>query len=267
MRASVIERVKQIANIAAQASKPARFRVMLKKLYRRVRARRKGRKHEKNKQWIERHCSDFEELALAIDADLWEEAVEVSSALETRAQVKLDEIEPSLGGGGAYPILYFITRHIEPVNIVETGVAAGFSSYSFLAAIKANRKGHLYSSDFPYFRLRDPEQYIGMVVPEDLRDNWSLYVEGDDRNIPKILEQVGEIGLFHYDSDKTYDGRERAVSMIENRLKEDAVVLMDDIQDNSFFSDYVADNEVEKWWIFEFEGKYVGMIGDLKPSG
>ena len=35
---------------------------------------------------------------------------------------------------------------------------------------------------------------------------------------------------------------------------------MDDIQDNSFFYDFVIKNKLNKWKIFSFENKYVGMI-------
>ena len=60
------------------------------------------------------------------------------------------------GGNYAVEILYFIARISKPKNILETGVAAGYSSYTFLKAIKKNKVGTLYSSDFPYFRLKNP---------------------------------------------------------------------------------------------------------------
>ena len=43
-----------------------------------------------------------------------------------------------------------------------------------LQAIEKNNVGKLFSSDFPYFRLENPEQYIGIVVPNDLKKNWRL---------------------------------------------------------------------------------------------
>ena len=73
-----------------------------------------------------------------------------------------------LGGGGAYNIIYFLTRLIKPKIIFETGVGAGYSTYAFLTAIKENNLGTLYSSDFPYFRLNKPERYIGFLVTDDL---------------------------------------------------------------------------------------------------
>ena len=40
---------------------------------------------------------------------------------------------------------------------------------------------------------------------------------------------------------------------------------MDDIQANSFFHDYIIQQSVLRWCVFEFHGKHVGMIGEMKP--
>ena len=47
------------------------------------------------------------------------------------------------------------------------------------------------------------------------------------------------------------------MSMIDNVLSEGAIILMDDIQDNSYFYDYVKKINPKSWYIFEFQGKYV----------
>ena len=95
---------------------------------------------------------------------------------------KLKKIKYDLGGGGFYPLLFFIVKYIKPNIVVETGVAAGFSSYAILKAIEENKKGRLYSSDFPYFRIPNPEKYIGIIVPEKLKKSWDLLIDGDNIN-------------------------------------------------------------------------------------
>ena len=259
--------ITNIKNVLIQALNPNRFSTMLKKVQKRFMDDKGHHSQNENLKWIESHCSDFKELAISLDATLWEETEKASRILEKNAEKILENIEYGLGGGGIYPFLYFITRYTEPDCIVETGVAAGFSSYSFLEAIKINGRGRLYSSDFPYFRLPNPESYIGIVVDDSLKDNWELYIDGDEANLPRILNSAGEIDIFHYDSDKTYSGRKMAVSTIESALSEDAVILIDDIEDNSFFYDYVEKTNAESWYIFEFKGKHVGMIGKLKRRG
>jgi predicted O-methyltransferase YrrM len=253
-------------NVFIQALKPGRFRVMLKKVHKRL-VREKGLHSDiENVNWIKSHASDFREFASSLDAELWEETEVASGILKDNAEKALNNIGYKLGGGGVYPLLYFITRYTKPGCIVETGVAAGYSSASFLTAIKVNQKGRLYSSDFPYFRLPEPEKYIGILVDDSLKDAWELYIEGDEANIPVILGKADRIDLFHYDSDKSYSGRKRVMSMIEDSLDKNALILMDDIQDNSFFYDYVEEKNAGSWHIFEYQGKYVGMAGDLACS-
>jgi predicted O-methyltransferase YrrM len=143
---------------------------------------------------------------------------------------------------------------------VETGVAAGYSTQAILKAIQVNGSGRLYSSDFPYFRLDRPEQYIGILVDDDLKANWELYVGGDAKNLKQIAAKIDRVDLIHYDSDKTYRGRRSALKLLEPLLSQNAVIVMDDIQDNSFFYDYVRAMP-RPWRVFDGGGKVVGLIG------
>ena len=144
--------------------------------------------------------------------------------------------------------------------MVETGVAAGFSSQCILSALGANGTGHLYSSDFPYFRLERPEQYVGYLVDADLKDRWTLHIDGDRKNLPRILSQVSEIDLLHYDSDKSRSGRTMAMDLLGPKLANESVLIMDDIHDNLFFRDF-ATRQNRPWRVFKSTNKYVGLIG------
>lgn len=250
-------------NVFTQALKPTRLNVMLRKIWRRVADQRGLLSDSQNMEWIYAQSRDFTSIARMINPELWREAEEFQQNLEDRAHRILSTIEYNLGGGGIYPLLYFITRLMVPEFIVETGVAAGYSSYAFLSAISRNRKGILYSSDFPYFRLPNPEQYIGILVDNNLKSNWRLFIEGDESNLFKILKEVRHIDIFHYDSDKSYSGRAFALSLIRDKMSERGIILMDDIQDNSYFYDYIQQNQPASWYVFEFQGSYVGMIGEF----
>ena len=87
--------------------------------------------------------------------------------LKNDANKILSEIQVDLGGGGNYYLLYFLVRKVNPKIVVETGVAAGWSSLSILRAFQKSGFGKLYSSDFPYFRLNKPEKYIGIVTQKE----------------------------------------------------------------------------------------------------
>ena len=216
-----------------------------------------------NLSWLRSKCSDYRLLANSISPLLWKEALQFSTELSERSNRILQSLPVKLGGGGIYPFLYFITRLINPKCVVETGVAAGYTSQTFLSALQKNGHGFLYSSDFPYFRIANPEKYIGILVEDDLRANWELHIKGDEINLPLILNKVTEVDIFHYDSDKSYQGRSFATQLIQNKMSENGFIIYDDIQDNTYFRDYIKMRSPGSWYIFEFEGKYVGLIGDI----
>lgn len=249
----------EFVNTLRNALSVARLRVMVRKIWLRITNQRGPLPPEENLRWIRAHCRDFSTVAESNSPGLWREAQEWAEMMEKRAEAILADAPAALGGGGVYPYLYFLTRWLRPRCIVETGVAAGYSSCAFLSALQKNGTGRLLSSDFPYFRLKDPERFIGILVDDELKDRWTLYTDGDETNLPLIVKNVEHIDLFHYDSEKRYSGRRMALSIVAPKLSSQSIVVMDDIQDNSFFHDYVQNIEND-WNVFEFQGKYVGLI-------
>jgi predicted O-methyltransferase YrrM len=209
--------------------------------------------------WLLSTRISLDDFCNKIDGPLWEESKKSSRDIQIAADTKLKSLDIDLGGGGNFPLLYFLVRKIKPSNVVETGVAAGFSSQAILNALKKNGSGRLYSSDFPYFRIKDPEKYIGYVVDDELKDNWTCLIKGDKSNLPNILSRIDSIDIFHYDSDKSYSGREWAIKLILPRMRKGGAVIMDDIQDNCYFENFVNENNV-KASVFEYQRKYVGLF-------
>jgi predicted O-methyltransferase YrrM len=160
-------------------------------------------------------------------------------------------------------MLYFLMRLRRPECVVETGVAAGYSSQVFLSAMESNGRGHLFSSDFPYYYLKDPEQYIGLLVEKQLFWRWDLLLEGDEANLPTIMSRVSKVDIFHFDSDKSYSGRVFALAQVTPKMADGGLIVIDDIQDNSHCFDYLKDNNILNFSVFEFLGKYVCLIGNL----
>ena len=126
-----------------------------------------------------------------------------------------------------------------------------------------NKKGKLYSSDFPYFRLKEPEKYIGALVDRDIYKNWELEIEGDSVNIPRFLNSIEKIDLFHYDSDKSYGGKLKTFELVRPKLSINSVVIFDDIQDDNFFKNLVVKNNYQ-FKIFKVDGKFIGLIESIK---
>ena len=249
-------------NILNQAIRPQRGLVMFKKILTRLSLKKGSLNYAENLKWLNENYSEISDFASANSSNLWKESLLESEKIKKNSEEILKYIDCDLGGGGAYPLLYFLTRLIKPKNILETGVAAGFSSYAMLLALRKNQFGTLYSSDFPYFRIENPEKYIGIVIEESLKQTWKLFIEGDEKNISNILREVNEIDLFCYDSDKSYKARENIMKYIKKYLSKDAIIIMDDIQDNSFFYDFIKKNELIYWKVFKFEDKFLGLVGN-----
>jgi predicted O-methyltransferase YrrM len=248
-------------NIVRNALRPGYGGEMLRKLSLRWRERGAAARREMI-EWCRQRQADSAAWARSMDDRLWDEASAFAREQRERAVQKSDELGIPVGGAGFYELLYFLVRFLRPETIVETGVAFGFSSRAFLRALAENDKdrGKLYSSDFPYFRLGEPERIIGCLVEPELRTRWVLLIGSDRKNLMRIAADVATIDLLHYDSDKSYSGRRFALRMLGPRLAEDALVLFDDIQDNAHFRDWVEE-ERRAHLVFEFGGKWIGLTG------
>lgn len=201
------------------------------------------------RRWSKSAFRSTEEVARAIDPVLWDETTAFASTLESRHRARFQELRASirLGGGGDHRLLYFLTRLTRPTVVVETGVAAGWSSAAILAAMHRNGHGHLWSSELVYDRpwLHDDYRpFVGMVVDPALHDRWTLLLDGDRANLPAILDASGPIDLFHFDSDKSLEGRRFAFELVQPNLAREAVVVVDDINDNLHFRRLAASSRV-----------------------
>lgn len=215
------------------------------------------------RRWATQHFVPSHSLASRIDPVLWDEAEEFASELESRHRAQFDELKQTvrLGGGADYRLLYFITRLTRPVVVVETGVAAGWSSAAILSALDRNGAGHLWSSELVYDRPWLADDYshcVGMVVDKQLHRRWTLILEGDQSNLPRIVSECGTINMFHYDSDKSAPGREFALQLVKRQLSENAPIIFDDVTDNLHFRDAVKNTNCP--WVVTGSQGTVGVI-------
>ncbi|PQA96642.1 Methyltransferase domain-containing protein [Chryseobacterium piscicola] len=162
-----------------------------------------------------------------------------------------------MGGAGALELLYNACEFTQAKVVIETGVAYGWSSLATLTSLQ-KRNGTLYSSDMPYLG-QNGDQYVGCVVPEDLRSYWKLFRHADRESLPKILKESGDIDVVHYDSDKSYEGMKWAYETLYPRLRKGGVFISDDINDNSAFQDFCEQEKIVPT-VVEFEGKFVGVF-------
>jgi len=187
-------------------------------------------------------------LEISIDPKIIDEA----TTLAETSKVKM-------GGEGSLNLIYACTVLSNANSAVETGVAYGWSSLAFLLALKEKNISKLISVDMPYPKLNN-EKFVGVVVPENLKSTWEVIKEPDRNGLKKALKKMGgKIDICHYDSDKSYQGREFAYPLLWDSLSIGGIFISDDIQDNFAFRDFVISKKLT-FAITEHQGKYIGIV-------
>lgn len=188
---------------------------------------------------------DALEALLEVDRQRLEELWQEPALKQRLGQLEawLDAPDPagvSRASGAAFlEVLYVVTRHLHPQVVVETGISRGFSSTVFLQALEINGTGQLYGTNLPAFRSGE-EDTTGSAVPEDLAasDRWHREIGPDRRVLPPLLEGIGPVDLFHYDSDKSYEGMRWTLDRVWPHLRPGAVLIFDDAESNDAFVEF-----------------------------
>lgn len=163
-----------------------------------------------------------------------------------------------LGGAADLRLLYSLIVHSKSKNIIETGVALGWSSLAILLALKEQGDGELVSVDMPYLTLKAKEDWVGIVVPMELKSQWKLNRMPDKYGLPKAIKNFSKIDFVHYDSDKTYKGRLWAYDLIWKNLRSGGILMSDDVSDNLAWKEFCEKQDI-KPLIVGFGTKYVGL--------
>jgi predicted O-methyltransferase YrrM len=250
----------QIKNLLINLIKKGNFKIFLNKILKRL----ENNNSELALKWAKQHNTySTEDICRIIDHNLFEKIQLDLKNIENAAKKKLTKLNLALGGAGNYVLIYFLIRKFKPNFIVETGIALGWSSFASLRALEKNKKGFLYSSDFPYLRLKNPEKYIGFLITEkNLKKRWHTDIRGDAIALPKIkkLLKKNKIDLFHYDSDKSVSGRNFALKTLEKKFSKKCIIIFDDIQNNLHFKNYVEQTN-KNFKVIKFQNKFLGVVG------
>jgi predicted O-methyltransferase YrrM len=169
-------------------------------------------------------------------------------SVREHVQKRLDQAERNSpmatalnGGEGLCNICYLACRALQPVAVVETGVAHGITSAYVLAALESNGRGHLYSIDRPPLALGSDE-FVGICIPDTLRQRHTL-IRGDARaKLPALLNSLGGIDMFIHDSDHSYGHMKFELRLALQHLRVPGVVVSDDVNLNAAFHEFVGDS-------------------------
>jgi len=133
--------------------------------------------------------------------------------------------------------IWCLSRHLRPINVIETGVAHGVTSQFILEALERNGSGHLWSIDRPPSDRAWHEQ-IGIAVDDRFRHRWS-YIRGSSRRrLPGVLSQLGEIDLFVHDSLHNERNVRFEMDLAWAALRPGGAIVVDDIDMNRGFKSF-----------------------------
>ncbi len=138
--------------------------------------------------------------------------------------------------------LYAACRLSRPKVVVETGVAAGYSSAYLLQALEDENFGHLYSIDIGRNEFDDVilpvDRKIGWLVPTSLRSRWTLNIGSSSEMLEPLLEKLGEINLFYHDSEHSYENMTFEFETVWSHLSAPGIILADNADWNKSFTDF-----------------------------
>ena len=161
-----------------------------------------------------------------------------------------------MGGGSDTVLIYNLLLNLKPKDIIEFGVANGWSTIAILKACEKNKSGNLISIDMPYY-FENAKLLIANLVDKKAYQNWKLLI-GPQVNFFNQFKNK-KFDFCHYDSDKSYQGRMYAYSKIWGSLKKKSVLLSDDISDNMAFFHFCK-NISKTPHVIKFKKKYLGLI-------
>jgi hypothetical protein len=133
---------------------------------------------------------------------------------------------------------YALCRATRPQVALETGTCYGVSTAYVLKALQVNGLGVLHSIDLPPLgKLAD--RFVGFAIPDELKSRWTLYRGLSHRIMPKLLHTLNEIDFFLHDSLHTYGNMLMECDLAYAHLSERSAVVVDDIEANAAFRDWV----------------------------
>ena len=180
---------------------------------------------------------------------------------EYDALVSGDSYTPGGIGVAERMYLYAILRTVKPRIAVETGVANGFSTAFALLALEENGEGELHSIDFPrevgvehasgtFYEGAGragipPESMPGWLIPERLRERWTLVLGRSQDELPSLLSRLGSIDSFMHDSEHSFECMWFEFTEAWEALRDGGVLISDDVNASDAFPRFASQERRE----------------------
>lgn len=143
-------------------------------------------------------------------------------------------------------LCYALCRATKPAVFVETGVAYGVTSAFILKALEVNGRGRLYSIDRAPF-ARNAKNFIGALIPEDLKVNWKLYRGQSKKILPGLFSELKQVDIFLHDSRHTYSNMNLEFQTAAPYLSNRSILIADDVNRNVAFQEWITQTHPAFW--------------------
>ncbi len=186
-------------------------------------------------------------MGVAVDGCLDDPALMIVESEVLRRQKRLPAEAPFAATHDGDSLLgrfcYLAVRALKPSAVVETGVCYGVTSSYLLQALRENGSGWLHSIDLPPLS-KNGEDYVGWLVPTDLREHWTLHRGTSRRLLPPLLARLSQIDLFIHDSLHTYGNMKMEFTAAWAALRSGGVLISDDVEGNRAFLEQMGREDV-----------------------
>lgn len=172
------------------------------------------------------------------------------------AKLKENKLKYKMGGMAHLNLIYNLTKHFLPKNILETGVAFGWSTLVFILSKRKNSNLTCVDLSYP---TKSSYKLVGGAIPSNFKKEFKLYEGVDFKYLKFFFEEKKFFDFIHYDSDKSYSGRKKNYKLIWKILNKRGCFISDDISDNSAFYEFVVFNKLN-YYVLKFKDKYVGVV-------
>ena len=217
--------------------RPKYYLQLIYKIVKKIKLKFRGKLVKNNLDWCINNAISTNDALLKITGKKHNKSVsEIYPSVFIEASKKIEKCPVKMGGSANIDLLYYLCEYLNAKRVIETGVAYGWSTLSILLSLNKRKKTKLLSTDMPYPGLDN--NYVGLVIPKNLKENWMLIQDADINALPEALKIQKENDLCHYDSDKYYEGRIWAYPKLWSSLRKGGVLVSDDIENNSAFRDF-----------------------------
>ena len=162
---------------------------------------------------------------------------------------------PSAGALMQAPLLYVAVRALEPERVIETGISSGYSARLLLEALARNGHGHLDSIGVDVFAMRGDAgaarsamggRPVGWLVPERLKDRWTLHLGRSEERLPPLLADGSPpVDLFLHDSLHQYATMRFEYESAWPRLSPTGLLASHDVHANAAWPEFLRAHGLE----------------------